>query len=224
MDPRLLFASTVISLVSAIAFGLAPALQSTRGDLVDGLKAAEVESPRRKRLWGRNLLVVAQVSASLMLLTAAFLMARGFHHSFVEGFEFATTAKDHVLMAAFDPRLLQYDEQRTQRSYSRLAERARETPGVQSAGLTQTPPLGIEDFESLSFVPEGIQMPVDRESFNAPMDIIDEGFFDAMGVPLLRGRAFERGDDSTSRRVAIVNEHFANHFWPGVDAIGKRFR
>src|SRR5438093_982827 len=143
MDARLLLASLVLSLASAIAFGLAPALQSTRGNLVEGLKAADVEPLGRKRLWGRNVLVVAQVSASLMLLTASFLMVRGFHNGLVEGMEFAKVAKDHVLMASFDPRLLQYDAARTQRFYQQLAERAREAPGVQSAGLTQNTPLGI---------------------------------------------------------------------------------
>src|SRR5438093_1292330 len=92
MDARLLLASLVLSLASAIAFGLAPALQSPRGNLVEGLKAADVEPLGRKRLWGRNVLVVAQVSASLMLLTASFLMVRGFHNGLVEGLELAKVA------------------------------------------------------------------------------------------------------------------------------------
>ena len=222
MDARLLLASLVLSLASAIAFGLAPALQSTRGNLVEGLKAADVEPPGRKRLWGRNVLVVAQVSASLMLLTASFLMVRGFRSGLGEGMEFAKVAKDHVLMASFDPRLLQYDAARTQRFYQQLAERAREAPGVQSAGLTQNPPLGLEDFEAMRFVPEGVQMPDDRETFNSAMDTVDEGFFDAMGIPIVRGRAFRRSDGPDAPRAAIVNEHFANHFWPGADPVGRR--
>src|SRR5207247_6054755 len=184
---RPLPARPVLSRASAIAFGLARALQSTRGNLVEGLKPADVEPPGRKRLWGRNVLVVAQVSASLMLLTASFLMVRGFRSGLVEGMEFAKVAKDHVLMASFDPRLLQHDAARTQRFYQQLAERAREAPGVQSAGLTQNPPLGLEDFEAMRFVPEGVQMPDDRETFNSAMDTVDEGFFAAMGIPIVRG-------------------------------------
>src|SRR3989441_8701104 len=222
MDARLLLASLVLSLASAIAFGLAPALQSTRGNLVEGLKAADVEPLGRKRLWGRNVLVVAQVSASLMLLTASFLMVRGFHSGLGEGMEFAKVAKDHVLMARFDPRLLQYDAARTQRFYQQLTERTRQAPGVQSAGLTQNPPLGLEDFEAMSFVPEGVPMPADRETFNSAMDTVDEGFFDAMGIPIVRGRAFRRSDGPDAPRVAIANEHFANHFWPGADPVGRR--
>ena len=222
MDARILFASLALSLVSAIAFGLVPALQSTRANLVEGLKAADVEPPGRRRLWARNVLVVAQVSASLMLLTATFLMVRGFHAGMGEGVAFAEVAKDHVLMASFDPRLLQYDAAQTQRFYQQLTERARQAPGVQSAGLTQNPPLGLDDFDAMTFVPEGAQLPADRETLHSAMDTVDEGFFDAMGIPIVRGRAFLRSDDTDAPRVAIVNETFANHFWPGADPIGRR--
>src|SRR2546425_4464 len=74
----------------------------TSVDLVNGLKSADVDVPGRKRLWGRNMLVVAQVSMSLMLLAASFLMYRGFHQSLREGIGLA---KDHLLMTRFDPRL-----------------------------------------------------------------------------------------------------------------------
>jgi predicted permease len=221
MDARVMLASLALSIASAVAFGLAPALQSTRANLVEGLKAADVEPLGRRRLWVRNVLVVAQVSASLMLLTASSLMMRGFHKGIDEGVEFAKVAKDHVLMASFDPRLLQYDAARTQRFYQLLAERAREIPGVESVGLTQNPPLGLEDFDAMSFVPEGVQLPADRESFHSGMDTVDEGFFDAMGIPIVRGRAFQRSDGPDAPRVAIVNEHFANHFWPGADPVGR---
>ena len=80
--------SLALSLLSALLCGLAPALQSTRVDLVNGLKSADVDVPGRKRLWGRNVLVVAQVSMSLMLLTASFLMARGFQHELDGGHRF----------------------------------------------------------------------------------------------------------------------------------------
>ena len=80
MDKRVLLACLGLSILSALLCGLAPALQSTRVDLVSALKSADVDVPGRKRLWGRNMLVVAQVSMSLMLLTASFLMARGFQH------------------------------------------------------------------------------------------------------------------------------------------------
>jgi macrolide transport system ATP-binding/permease protein len=221
MDTRVLLASLALSAVSALVCGLAPALQSTRVDLVNALKSADVDVPGRKRLWGRNVLVVAQVSASLMLLTASFLMVRGFQHGLLEGAGFA---KDHLLMTSFDPRLMQYNAAQTQQFYKLLAERVRVAPGVASEALTQNIPLGIEDFESVAFVPEGLQMPRDRENFNSTMDTVDEGYFQTMGIPILRGRGFLASDTAEASRVAVVNEQFAKHYWPGGDAVGKHIR
>src|SRR5204863_5605961 len=127
MDTRVLLVSLALSVLSAVFCGLAPALQSTRADLVKGLKAADVDEPGRKRLWGRNALVVAQVAMSLLLLAASFLMMRGFHSGFAAATGFV---KDHVLLAKFDPRLVQYDTAQTQRFYKLLADRARALPGV----------------------------------------------------------------------------------------------
>jgi predicted permease len=221
MDLRVLLASFALSVLSAIFFGLAPALQSTRMDLVNGLKAADVDEPGRKSPWGRNALVVAQIAMSLMLLAASFLMFRGFQHAFAEGTGFAT---DHVLMVRFDPRLVQYDAARTRQFYKRLTERVRDEPGVERAGLTRNPPLGLENFGVVAFVPDGFQMPRDRESFTSAMDTVDEGFFETIGVPLTRGRGFLASDTAETPRVAVVNEGFAKHYWPGADAVGKRIR
>ncbi len=218
MDKRVLLACVGLSALSALLCGLAPALQSTRVDLVSALKSADVDVPVRKRLWGRNMLVVAQVAMSLMLLTASFLMARGFQHDLMEGHGFT---KDHLLMTRFDPRLIQYNATQTQQFYKLLAERMRETPGVQSEALMQNVPLGVDDFDGMTFVPDGFQMPPDRANFNSTMDTIDEGYFATMGIPILRGRAFLPSDTADSPRVAIVNEHFAKHYWPSGDAVGK---
>jgi predicted permease len=221
MDTRVLLASVALSALSALLCGLAPALQSTHVDLISGIKSADVDLPGRKRLWGRNVLVVAQVSTSLMLLTASFLMYRGFRHDLLEVTGFR---KDHLLMTSFDPRLVQYSPAQTQQFYKLLAERLRETPGVQSAALTQNIPLGTDDFDGVAFVPDGFQMPPDRENFSSTMDTIDEGYFKTMGIAILRGRGFLASDTAEAPRVAVVNEHFAQHFWPGGDAVGKRFR
>jgi predicted permease len=218
MDKRVLLVCIGLSVLSAFLCGLAPALQSTRLDLVNALKSADADVPGRKRLWGRNMLVVAQVAMSLMLLTASFLMARGFQHDLLVGTSFT---KDHLLMANFDPRLIQYNAMQTQQFYKQLAERMRETPGVQSEALTQNIPLGTDDFDGLTFVPDGFTMPPDRENFASTMDTIDEGYFATMGIPILRGRAFLATDTADAPRVAIVNAHFAKHYWPGGDAVGK---
>jgi predicted permease len=221
MDKRVLLACLALSALSALLFGLVPALQSTRVDLVNALKSADVDVPGRKRLWGRNMLVVAQVSMSLMLLTASFLMARGFQHTLMESTGFT---KDHLLMTRFDPRLIQYNAAQTQQFYKLLAERMRQTAGVQSEALTQNVPVGVDDFDGITFVPDGFQMPPDRSNFNSTMDTIDEGYFDTMGIPILRGRAFLPSDTADSPRVAIVNEHFAKHYWPAGDVVGKHIR
>lgn len=224
MDTRVLLASLAISALSALLCGLVPALQSTRVDLVNGLKSADVDVPGRKRLWGRNMLVVAQVSASLMLLTSSLLMIRSFRHSLQEGTGFA---KDHLLMTGFDPRLVQYNTAQTQQFYKLLGERIREVPGVESAALTQNVPLGADgtdEFDAVAFVPEGFQMPRDRENFTSTMDTVDETYFHTMGISILRGRGFLASDTSQSSLVAIVNEQLAKHYWPGGDAVGKHIR
>ncbi len=221
MDARVSLACLALSLLSALLCGLAPALQSARADLVSGLKAADVDMPGRKHLWGRNVLVVAQVATSLMLLMASFLMVRGFNRSLAEGTPFL---KDRLLLVRFDPRLVQYNEAQTQQFYKRLTERVRMTAGVQSAALTQNPPLALERFDAVTFAPEGFEMPRDRENFTSTMDTVDEGYFDTMGVPIVRGRGFLASDTADAPRVAVVNEQFAKHYWPGADAVGKRIR
>src|SRR6202044_651062 len=218
MDKRVLLVCIGLSVLSAFLCGLAPALQSTRVDLVNALKSADADVPGRKRLWGRNMLVVAQVAMSLMLLTASFLMARGFQHTLMESTGFT---KDHLLMTRFDPRLIQYNATQTQQFYKLLAERMRETPGVQSEALTQNVPLGVDEFDAVTFVPDGFQMPPDRANFNSTMDTVDEGYFETMGISILRGRDFLPSDTAETTRVAIVNEHFAKHYWPAGDAVGR---
>jgi predicted permease len=100
----------------------------------------------------------------------------------------------------------------------------RATGGVQSAGLTQNPPLGLDDFGRVAFVPEGIEMPRDRVAFSSAMDTVDEGFFSTMGVAIMRGRGFLPSDTADAPRVAVVNEQFATHYWPRADAVGKHVR
>jgi macrolide transport system ATP-binding/permease protein len=148
-------------------------------------------------------------------------MVRGFQHSLLRGTGFA---KDHLLMTGFDPRLVQYNAAQTQRFYNLLAERVRQAPGVESEALTQNIPLGEDDFDDFAFVPDGFQMPRDRENFSSTMDTVDEGYFQTMKIPILRGRGFLASDTLASPRVAVVNEHFAKHFWPGADAVGRLIR
>lgn len=221
LDGRVLAASLLIAGATALLCGLAPALQSTRADLVVGLKAADVEPPGRKRLWGRSALVVAQVALSLMLLASTFLMARSFRESVGSGLGFPM---ERLLAVRFDPRLVQYDADRTRHFYDQLLQRVEGAPGVLAASLAANPPLSIEGFDALSFVPDGYDLPEGRESFVSASDVVDARFLGTIGVPLVRGRAFAESDAADAPRVAIVNETFAERYWPGDDAVGKRIR
>src|SRR5260370_31265036 len=122
-----------------------------------------------------------------MLLTESFLMARSFQHSLLDGTGFK---KDHLLMTSFDPRLEQYSAAQTKQFYKLLAERVRETPGVQSAAFTQTVPLGQDSLDGVAFVPDGFQMPRERDSFTSAMDTVDEASFESMWTPVFRCRCF----------------------------------
>ena len=221
MDTRVLLVAMVLSGLSSFLCGLVPALRSSRADLVTGFKSADAELTARKRLWGRNLLVVAQVSTSLMLVTAAFLMARSFERGALDGTGFAT---ERLLMTAFDPRIAQYDAAQTSQFYRVLAERVRQIPGVRHATLTENIPFGQDGVNSLAFVPDGFQMPRDRESFSTGMGVVDEGYFETLGIPILRGRGFLRSDTADTGRVVVVNDQFARHYWPRGGALGKHIR
>ena len=219
LDKRVLLFSLIISLLSAVLCGLAPALQTTRTDLISALKTADVDVPGRRRLWGRNMLVICQVAASLALLTAL-QMVRAFQEKWRGGPGFRT---DHLLTMTFDPQLARYNEAQTQRFYRNLVRRARLLPGVKSAALTGELPMATGQ-DAVSVIPEGYQLPAGRDSFPVGMDVADESYFNTLGVQLIRGRGFRENDAGISPRVAVVNEQFARRYWPDKDALGKRFR
>jgi predicted permease len=220
LDRRALLFSLAASLVSAALCGLAPALQTTRTNLVTALKTADVDLPGRRRLWGRNTLVMCQIAASLALLTAALQMVRTFQQKWSDGPGFRT---DHILTMAFDPQLVRSTEAQTQNFYKELIRRVRLLPGVNSAALTGNLPMGSGG-DGINVIPEGYAMPPGKESFPVSMDVIDENYFDTFAVALLRGRGFQRTDSANSPKVAVVNEQFAKTYWPSSDALGKRFR
>jgi predicted permease len=127
-------------------------------------------------------------------------------------------------MTTFDPRLVQYSPAQTQQFYKLLAEQVRQAPGVRSEALTQNVPFGQDGFDGVAFVPDGFQMPRDRDTFSSTLDTVDEGYFQTMGIPIVRGRGFLASDTAEAPRVAVVNERFAKHFWPGADPLGQHIR
>ena len=220
LDQRALMFSLILAVVSTILFGLAPAIQTTRSNLVGALKAVITDTSGRRRLWGRNLLVAGQVAISLVLLTVATFMFRGIHHQLGQDPGFRT---DHLLMMSFDPRLVRYSEAQSQQFFQQLVERARSVAGVKSAALSYSVSFNNE-MDGATIIPEGFQFQQGKESVDVFSNTVGENYFDTAGIHIVRGRGFRATDTAKSPRVAVVNEELAKHFWPGKDPIGKRLR
>jgi putative ABC transport system permease protein len=220
VDGQVVVFSLLATAASVLLFGLIPALQATRGDLVPALKASGTDAGRRSRLWGRNSLVTVQVAASTLLLVLATQIYRGSSKYLSSPTGFRTT---HVLMAMFDPSLVRSTPEQTDRFYRQLLDRMRRTPGVRSAALARFVPASPSADEA-RVVPEGFQLPRGAESVSVLSNIVSDGYFDTAGIPILDGRGFRETDDASTPRVAVVNERFAAHYYPGQNAVGKRFR
>jgi predicted permease len=220
LNPRVLFFSLAVAVFSVLFFGLIPALQTTRVDLASAMKTGDTAASGHKRLWGRGFLVGCQVAVSLVLLTVSAFMYHGFHRELASSQGFR---KDHLLMMSFDPSLVHYSEAQTQQFYKQLVLRARSTPGVKAVTLVSSIPMSPEA-DAAAIVPEGYQFPPGKDNATIFASRVDENFFETMGVSLVRGRGFRETDSADAPRVAVVNEQFAQHYWPGKDALGKRIR
>jgi macrolide transport system ATP-binding/permease protein len=217
LDARALWFTLLVSFGTAILFGLVPALQSTRSDLVPALKAGPSDQSR-KRFFGRNALVTVQIAGSVVLLVAASQLFRGFGYLLLHnpGFRF-----DHRLTMSFDPALIRYTPEQTAEFYKTLMDRARGVPGVKLAALSSSIPMGSWRGETV--IPEGYQFPRGQESASVWAGTVDDHYFETLGIPLLDGRGFESTDRADSPRVAVVNELFAKHYL-GKSPVGKRIR
>lgn len=218
VDRRVLLFTLGVSLVSTLLFGLAPALQATRPDLVRALKAGDADSGRQHRLWGRNTMVAGQVALSLVLLAVSAVLVEGFRHQLAQGPGFRT---DRLFLTSFDTQLRHYSEEQTRRFYKDLLEHTCAAPGVRSAALTSgAPMLGVEN---LAVVPEGYRLPHGEPAMTTRGVTVSEDYFRTLDIPIQRGRAFLESDGEDAPLVAVVNEHMALHYWPHGDALGKRF-
>jgi predicted permease len=217
LDARALWFTLLVSLATAILFGLVPALRSTKSDLVPALKIGPSDQGR-KRFLGRNALVTAQIAGSVVLLVAASQLYRGFGFllSHSPGFRF-----DHRLTMSFDPSLIHYTPEQTVQFYKTLMDRARTVPGVKSAALSSSIPMGSWRGETV--IPEGYQFPRGQEGGQVWAGTVDDHYLQTLGIPLLAGRGFQPTDRADSPRVAVVNELFAKHYL-GKNPIGKRIR
>ena len=181
-----------MALVSAVLFGLAPAIRATRADLTAVMKATDAAGFGRRRRWGRALLVGGQVAVSVVLLVVATFMYRGFQQRLGSGPGYRT---DHLLMMSFDPGLVRYTEPQAQQFFEQVAERARLDARRQigRAGVVRAD--GMESRSSVTIVPEGFQFPAGKES--------------ATRSELDRGRALLRHDGADdSQRTRLPRDRF----------------
>ena len=220
LNQRVLVFSLLAALASSLVFGLAPAIQSFKTQVVSALKNAETEMSGRRRTLGRSTLVIAQVSLSMVLLVAAGMLMDGFRKLLVASPGFRT---DHVMLTEFDTSLARYTPEKTRLFYRDLTDQARALPGVKSASLSTVVPFQPQQMGRDVF-PDGYQPPKGQATISVSCDVVDERYFDLMKIAIVSGRAFTLGDKADTTRVAIVNQEFANRFWPSQDPLGKRFR
>src|SRR5271165_140522 len=220
LDQRVLVFSLVASLASVLLFGLAPALQTSRTDLVPALKSLDADSSGRKRFWGRNALVVVQVALSLVLLVVTAMMYRGFHNQLGGGPGYRN---NHILLMSFDPSLVKFSEPQTAQFYKQVTDHAATLPGVKSVALSEVIPMMFNQ-DSTDIVPEGYQLPKGQENVTILSDVAGPHYFETLGIALTEGRRFLDTDTAAAAKVAVINETLATKYWPHQDPIGKRFR
>jgi predicted permease len=217
-DWRILAFTAAVCLACGIAFGLAPAWQTTRPDLAATMKqqAGGVISGT-SHVMVRKGLVVAQVALSLLLLAGAGLFLRSLDNLRRVDLGFRA---DHLTSFSIHPSLNGYSAQRSMGFFHALQERLATLPGVRAVAVTQTPVLANVNWASSVVIP-GYQP---KEGEYAPnVDAVGSGYFEAMGIPLEAGRDFRETDDGAAPRVAIVNQTFAQYYFGGANPVGRQF-
>jgi putative ABC transport system permease protein len=216
IDPRVLGFTFGVSLLTGLVFGLVPALQSSRPDLNDALKEGGRGSSSGSRVV-RNLFVVTEMALALVLLVGAGLMLRSFSqlHRVKTGFE-----TENVLTMRVQLPSAKYGQpQQRADFFKRAEERIAALPGVKSVGAISYLPLtGLATSTSFNLATKPLPP---SESPGTEVRPITPGYFTAMGIPLLKGRAFDERDGANSR-VLIINETLARKFFPGQDPIGQQ--
>ena len=231
-DPAVFLATFGFCVLATLFFALGPALKLTRADLVTDLKgqAGEDSAPRRRRWLPRNPLVVAQITLSLGLVTAAGLFIRGAQKagSVTTGFK-----ADSVILIEADASLGGYDQTHTLQLYRAACDRLAALPGVQAASIASMVPFGLftlnrpvqragaksAPYAHPTTAAEGL-------AFNVRWSSVGADYFATMSLPLLRGRAFTKSEAETpgAPPVAIVDEVLARELWPQGDALGQRIQ
>jgi putative ABC transport system permease protein len=230
-DTRVLFATIGFCLLSTILFGVGPAWDLSGWNLFAGLKIgdrADFQANRRRGIFARrNLLVMGQISLSLMLLSAAGLFIRSSVQAARVEPGFRVSGE---MLAEVDASLAGYDETRSRETYRAVVDRLRAIPGVESVSLAATVPFGMISLGKT------VQRSGDARS-SAPVsasaapevacryNIVSGDYFQTMGIPLQRGRAFTAADAAGNKHsVAILDQAAAEKLWPGGDVVGKNVR
>jgi len=220
LDARALVCALVLSLSTGLLFGLAPALQTSRIDVSEPLRQGgrtSTAGPRRLR----SVLVVGEVAATLVLLVGAGLLGQTLYR--MRYVDLGLQPERLLTLRTVLPSQKYGELPRRAAFYEEVLERVAHLPGVVAAGYGTSVPLEWKGGTS-GFVPEGIGRPEPGLSYDANHRQVSADFLRAMGVPLRRGRFLDRTDRGESRPVAIVNETMARQYWPGQDAVGKRFK
>jgi macrolide transport system ATP-binding/permease protein len=223
VDWRVLVFSMIVSVITGILFGLVPALQATKPDLIPALKDAASQSGVRRSLL-RNGLVVAQIAVSLLLLIAAGLTLRALQRlrAMNPGFN-----PENVLMMNFDLKLQGYQTDDGAQLRKQLLNRVESLPGAKSASIAGFLPLSMS-YSGTAILIEGKQQ---ERGVNAPSAMqagVGLKYFETIGTPLVAGRDLTEQDQEGKTRSAVVNETFVRKFFPDANpienALGKQFR
>jgi predicted permease len=215
VDLRVVLFAFAVGLTSGVLAGLLPAIRGTRADLHTVLKNTELRFAR-SRGWMRQALVVAQVAVALVMLVLSGLFLKSIQVARDSNPGFRV---DHLLTMGFDPRIARYNLEQTRVFYRQLLARVRALPGVRSAALGQHLPLGVES-SATEVAIDGYQVAPAESTPAVGSAVVGTQYFDALGIPIVRGRAFNAGDVEAAPKVAIVNEAMARKYWPTREPLG----
>ncbi|HWS87835.1 MAG TPA: ABC transporter permease [Pyrinomonadaceae bacterium] len=218
-DWRVLLFAVAASVLTGVAFGLAPAWQASRYDLNEPLKeGGRGLSGSRSRL--RSGLVVAEVALSLLLLAGAGLLVKSFTR--LQAVDPGFDPEGVITMRVSLPGARYREPARKAEFYAALTERLKAVPGVEAAGATISLPLGGSNYSvGRGFIREG-RPETPEEAQNASYAVVTPDYFRALRVPVRAGRAFDERDNMESTKVVVINEAFARKAFPGEDPLGKR--